>query len=361
MHIFLDSNIFFDNWDVNNPNFRYLFNFINNEYHTLVLSKLVIEETENNRRKKVENTKSIFKRFVKESKKLSEDVAGLELKDFKYKDYSLVDVIKQNTGNFVVFDYEQLSHEEIVQRTLSDKKPFLPGEKGYRDTLIWLSFLDYLKSNKVSKDTIFISNNKGDFFKKKSEATSFHQDLLEDISSFDIKSKIIPFTSLYSFVNSQFDKEYHEIDHDLLIEDVEEFVEMYGIENLEESDSLQVAYRSSDGLYQTTIHEIISVGAEIIEGLEDPDIMHISKISKNEVRVGYSYNLRRVALDVHVSESNYLLNKEEFDEIFFEISIENEVAIMSVVARPYFFSSFIYHISDQSLNEFYVDEVSIKI
>jgi hypothetical protein len=292
---------------------------------------------------------------------LTGNTDDLKIENVSYCSYSLLDTLKNKTENIEIFDYNSLSHEEIVQRTLSDIKPFLPGEKGYRDTLIWLSFLHYLVDKNITRDVVFISNNKDDFFKKKSAEIAFHQDLLEDIQRFEISCKVIPFNSLYSFINSQVDKVYHEVNHDTLIEEAEEFVEIYGIENIENESSLKVAYPSKGGLYQATIKDILSINATIIEGLEDPEIMHISKTSETEVRVGFSYNLRRVSLEIEVSESNYLLNKEEFDEIFFEISSENDVTLMSVVARPYFYSSFIYNINDQDLNDFYVDEISIKI
>ncbi|WP_073376492.1 PIN domain-containing protein [Desulfofustis glycolicus] len=141
MHIFLDSNIFFNNWKLNNPNFQHLFNFINNNYSFKLLSKLVVEETENNRRKQVKKTNADLQKSIKEYNKLNDEAIDAKLYQIKYEDYSLYELLAQKTENIKTIDYSAVSHEEVVERALNVKKPFLAGEKGYRDTLIWLSFL----------------------------------------------------------------------------------------------------------------------------------------------------------------------------------------------------------------------------
>ena len=49
MKVFLDTNVFHNDWFMNNANFKSLFHFLNNEVHELILSKLVVQEVENNR------------------------------------------------------------------------------------------------------------------------------------------------------------------------------------------------------------------------------------------------------------------------------------------------------------------------
>ena len=99
MHIFLDSNIFFNNWKLNNPNFQYLFNFINNSYHSLLLSKLVVEETENNRRKQIDKTNSDLKKLIKDYNKLSNDLLDIKTHHLKNEDYDFCGLINDKTDN----------------------------------------------------------------------------------------------------------------------------------------------------------------------------------------------------------------------------------------------------------------------
>ncbi|EDM46807.1 PIN domain-containing protein [Marinobacter algicola] len=53
MKIFVDTNIFYNDWFMRNANFKYLFHFLNNEGHSLIVSDLVIQESENIRNREL--------------------------------------------------------------------------------------------------------------------------------------------------------------------------------------------------------------------------------------------------------------------------------------------------------------------
>jgi len=361
MLIFLDSNIFFNNWYAKNPHFQYLFNFINNESHTLLLSKLVIEETNNNRRKEVDSILQKYNEVARAYRK----VTAFQRSDIGINidcgEYDLLDVLKDKTENVVVFEYSELKHDEVVERALGEKRPFLKSEKGYRDTLIWLSLLYYIKSTKQDKNVIFISNNKSDFFRKKSKEVFLHEDLLKDIQDYNIKNNIIPYDSLYSFVKGQIDEEHHAVDYNNLIDAVESDLKSEAIEYLESVKTFNVVYRSNGGYVQDKIEEVIEVEAEIIEGIEDPEVMSSSKVKGNLFHIGFSYNLRIVEFNIYVPKSYYLINKDNLKEMVFEIFELDDTVKLVACARPYFFCSFIYDSESMSFDDFYVDDMSIKI
>ncbi|MEW7849251.1 PIN domain-containing protein [Massilia aurea] len=54
MNIFLDTNVFYNDWFLNNANFRYLFHYLSNEDGNLLVSKLVCQEAENIRLREYE-------------------------------------------------------------------------------------------------------------------------------------------------------------------------------------------------------------------------------------------------------------------------------------------------------------------
>lgn len=59
-----------------------------------------------------------------------------------------------------------ISMEEIVSRSISRTRPFSAGDRGFRDTLIWLSALDLVnEQSRVS----FVTNNTQDFFSEGSD------------------------------------------------------------------------------------------------------------------------------------------------------------------------------------------------
>ena len=68
MQIFIDTNIFYNDWFIQNSNFKYLFNYINNDGHTLLLSKLVIQESENIRNREINEALSEINKNIKKLK-----------------------------------------------------------------------------------------------------------------------------------------------------------------------------------------------------------------------------------------------------------------------------------------------------
>jgi hypothetical protein len=70
-----------------------------------------------------------------------------------------------------------VSHAELVDRDLAEKKPFLPSGKGYRDALTWLGFL-----RKIDKDTaqaVVVTNDANDFCAD--DKKSLHPELVAEL------------------------------------------------------------------------------------------------------------------------------------------------------------------------------------
>ena len=86
-------------------------------------------------------------------------------------------------------DYDDIPHENIVQRILGKKKPFGKKDKGYKDALIWESILKIL--NYEGDFVIFITYNSADFANK--EQTKLHPDLISDLEDkgFDAEAVVI--------------------------------------------------------------------------------------------------------------------------------------------------------------------------
>ena len=241
MKVFLDTNVFYNDWFMKNANFKYLFHFLNNEGHELIVSKLVIEETENIRKREVRESLSEIKKHLKKVQKLNPEKLSFDLTTIGIKDYELLHLLKGRVENIKEIGYENITHSEVVKRAFLNKKPFMNGEKGYRDTLIWLSCLDHIIEDKINEDIVFITKNKSDFFKVKDNVVRFHEDLNRDIIERKIDTKIIPFTSLFDFVNSTIDKDDHAIDHYKSEEIFEEFIEDFAVDFLEGMSNIDLS------------------------------------------------------------------------------------------------------------------------
>jgi len=165
MKIFIDTNVFYNDWFMRNANFKYLFHYISNDGHSLIISKLVIQEAENIRQRELSEALHDIKCSINKMQKLNANILSYDAEGLGVNDYDLTLLIQSRADNLEIIGYDDIPHSEVVIRALNNKKPFMEGEKGYRDTLIWLSLIDYIVKNNESEDVIFITQNKSDFFK----------------------------------------------------------------------------------------------------------------------------------------------------------------------------------------------------
>lgn len=362
MKIFLDTNIFYNDWFIKNANFKYLFHFINNEDYELIISELVIQEVENKRNQEFNNNINDLEKSIKNINKLNLINIEHMTDEISSESYNLLSLLKEKCDNINLVNYENISQKEVVLRALMDKKPFQKGEKGYRDTLIWLSFLEYLKLNTVREDVIFITANKSDFFRSKSSDLEFYQELLNDMRERDIKCAVKPFASLYSFVKSTIDKDEHAIDYNN--SNIEYYLEEESISILNEFsensiiDQLEnVDYLNINRLEYPSIE---SISIELLEGLEDVKINGSKNLQNNETYIEYEYNLRRVSIDITLNKFEY---KEKFNyrnKDNYCLSEDGSNTYMNVVVRVYFISSLIYNSETREISDFAINSLYFK-
>ena len=360
MKIFVDTNIFYNDWFMRNANFKYLFHFLNNEGHSLIVSDLVIQESENIRNRELSEALHEINSGIKKAQKLNSSKLEYYEDDLGVKSYDLLSIIKSRAENVEEIGYENISHSEVVSRALKNKKPFLDGEKGYRDTLIWLSFIDYLVNKNINDDVVFITQNKSDFFRKKKDFISFHPDLVADFAEKGVKAKVVPFTSLFDFINRRVDKDKHAIDHYNSEAVFEEFIENSSISFLNEMSNFGLANYLGDSIFENKVRDIIALRVEMLEGLEDSEVISTRSLGGHDIYVSYSYNLRRMFLEIDIPEIDYAMNKYELDKIFYDIEINSGVATLECLIRPYFEVSFIYNDKDDELKNFEVANLRIR-
>lgn len=360
MKIFIDTNVFYNDWFMRNANFKYLFHFLNNEGHTLIISNMVVQESENLRKRELSAALSEIKNNIKKVQKLNLGRISYDESFLGVEEYNLLPLIESRAEMVELVDYEGIPHAEVVGRALHKKKPFMEGEKGYRDTLIWLSFLYYLARNHIDDDVAFITNNKSDFFKKEKGNIEFHPDLAEDIQEKGVSAKILPFSSLFEFINSTVDKDEHAIDHCGSEEIFEDFIESSALQFIEGMSNIDLAYYLESSLFETTVKNVLAIRVDVLEGLEDPEVINTRRMEGNEIYVGYRYNLRRVTIEIDIPQMDYTLNKDQLKEIFYDVEVGAGIATLSCLVRPYFDVSFIYNDKDEDLKGFEVADLWLR-
>ncbi len=329
-------------------NFKYLFHYIANEDEELVMSRVVCEEVENIRRREAELSLTKINDELKNLKKLLPFQVSFDSSDIISFEYGFISEIENKCENLTVIDYEGISQSEVVKRALTNRKPFTEGEKGYRDTLIWLSLLKHLKETNYSGDIAFISKNSSDFFVKRKSEFHLHSELLEDLKHHEIAANVIPYDSLFSFVKDNIDKDQHVVELGKIV-DILEWEGCYYLSDISGSELSNVLLESR--LSNIPVQNITFSNAEIFEGLEDEYLESSKEMKGGDVFVSYSFNLRRVTLSLEIPKSDYESNKEAIDEQFFDIEIKTDSVFMETIIRPYYDISFIYNTESEEYKD----------
>lgn len=82
--------------------------------------------------------------------------------------------------------YPTIDSREIALRSITERRPFLKGDKGFRDYLLWISILAALPTDDYSY--ILVSNDNG-FYAENS--TQLHSDLEKELASLNLSGRVL--------------------------------------------------------------------------------------------------------------------------------------------------------------------------
>lgn len=91
---------------------------------------------------------------------------------------------KVETLRYTVLPTSKVDHDVLADREIRRIRPCKPDGKGARDTLMWLSLLDYLQTKPDSR--VFLVSNDDDFRLGGRDRAKLHPDLVRDIEGADL-------------------------------------------------------------------------------------------------------------------------------------------------------------------------------
>jgi len=314
MKIVIDTNIFYNNWFLNNTNFRLLKLYLKKTKSSLILPQIVFEEIVN---KYIEELNNCYKEYNTILRRLNKylfisktlEIESIEI-EFISEEYSNFLKNKLKDFNVKIIDYKDIPHEDIVERELKRKAPYK-----YRDILIWETIL----RNVISLDdkTILITKNCRDFNK---------EELLNEV---EIKFSTNLPDSYFEIVNS-----------------VEEFVDKYVKPILEKLDRIKKqieenTYKLFSVLdwIENNKDELIEILREKIEFIKDEipfslyeideiDVSDIIDVIEFEVVDVYQIENKKILVDLN------LLLEVELDLFIFKPGgywiHDNEISWISI-------------------------------
>lgn len=356
MKIFLDSNVFFGDYFARNANLRYLFHFINNGNHDLLLSRLVLQEVENIRNREIVLEHRNAKKTIAALDRLNGSPFMLLPEASGFCNYDLSTILEGKVESLIVIEYEHISHSVVVTRALNSKRPFLENEKGYRDTLIWLSLLNYIKREAIKEEIVFITANSNDFFDP-NDIKKFHPDLISDIKALTGEPRITPFRSVADFVDTAINKDEHAIDHSKFLDMFGNYLEQEGISYIASVNSPVVKSIQAVILPCTHLFANLSgLSAEIVEDIEDCDIISTNELNNCEVFISCKYDLRIVEIVAFISTQDYERHLADIEDShrFYDAEIMGRTTMIKTWIRPLFTASFTYNRQTQQCAGFSV-------
>ena len=166
MNIFMDTSVLFTDPFTTNREIAMLINLAKLKKVNLFVSEIVCFEL-------AKNINQNQKRIKKEINKILSDFNKISLNKIKTPiiniSDTMLDDIKNNfiSNNIQIIECDYNIITKITfNKYLENKKPFDIGKDSFKDSLIWLSYVEYIKRNRLN-DNYFISANTKDFADKK--------------------------------------------------------------------------------------------------------------------------------------------------------------------------------------------------
>lgn len=368
MKIFIDTNIFFNNWKLRSAYFQLLSNYTYNTKTTLLISDVVIKETENKFRDELEKIRKELNNLASKVGQFTESNFKIDMNQLPNEPYDFEDIIKRNFLSIEIASCSNVSNEKLVKKAILSKRPFRDNEKGYRDAVIWHSLINHLAKNPTTEEIILITNNSSDFFEKHGESFVLHQDLKDDLTELNLNNNFKIHTSLKSFVTENINEELHGFVH----ENSSEIEERYGQTIEHEFEDFAISYMNNLNINQIEdvfcysdweidyLDVMKSSTFDVWEGMEDSSISRCFKISDEKLSFEYSFNLRRCTIKFTLNTSDYMLNKSGINDIFMNAEINNNITTVYRYPRTYFTGSAILNLNNGEVEQLAIDDVFLR-
>jgi hypothetical protein len=166
MDISIDSNIIRNDFFFKSKDFQILDDYLFRTGSQYVISEVVLQEVKQLYKKELieriegwKKSQSSVNNLLPYEVSSNIDKVDIDAESEKYMEF-LRKTLRLKDSNIIKFKNDYL--RELVGRAVQKVMPFKNEDKGFRDTIIWMSLKDYCKTISESQ-IIFISNNPTDF------------------------------------------------------------------------------------------------------------------------------------------------------------------------------------------------------
>jgi hypothetical protein len=147
----------------------------------LLVSEVVLLESTNHYRRSLEKSLIAYEKAVKDLRSLLPEVKVDDSPDPSTVNFATSEYgkrIRETLKSFgaQIVPLPNISHRQVVERAISKRRPFDENGRGFNDVMIWLSLVNFLRTNTFDK-VILVTNNTKDFAKDGVVLDDLAQDL----------------------------------------------------------------------------------------------------------------------------------------------------------------------------------------
>ena len=246
----------------------------------------------------------IFKQYKSEWNHAVSDLNKInkkfnDLVDIKHHESQAMEMFNEAWNRFLLetkaieIDTSKLNLADLIERSLSEQKPFGPHSRGFRDALLWCSLVEFLGTQNDTHDFVFISNNSDDFGKR-----ILFAELATEVGA--TGRRAIYYFSLPAFLTDNVNATAIN----------EEWVEGV-LKKSVEDQVLELIDRSSEEVYDNAIDSIYDIDELLSDRILDWDGIIEQSISLQEIKV-----------------HEYYIYAEDEDNYFMQFEIEARLEVL---------------------------------
>ncbi|EIA07450.1 PIN domain-containing protein [Flavobacterium frigoris] len=190
MNIFLDTSVLYKDPFWKGNFFNELIEIVKEKEINLYISNIVLMELEHNYKKIIEQETIKLDKVNTQINQYNIKINNLTSINLEESLKTLNEFYNQlvKDDTIRILDYSNDMLPEIVQRAIERKKPFTENKTELKDTIIWLTYVDFVEKHKLN-DCILLTSNISDFCdteKAKKDIFEIHSELQKDSKRFKV-------------------------------------------------------------------------------------------------------------------------------------------------------------------------------
>lgn len=334
LHVFLDTNILEDD-----PFMHRIWNLkllVKHGEAEILIPDVVIDELTKHTIKKSKVAVKDLKKNIKMLNSLEiSNIPSLKISALtqneisnKYNDFHKLGLIK-------IISSENIKIHRIMERYITEKKPFAENKDSFRDYALFCTCADYVSDNNLS-NCYFISNNTKDFANK--DKSDFHKDLKAESHGMEYVIGLREFTSIQK-IKKIIDAVKAQVQYEKYVENWikknipsftprnGELITAWAIKNITESNYLEKLFNGE--LYNSIENEVIDKclnatpeefsgffdsGYVDFEGIDSIEEINIIDFTVSDDESATISGILKLQVEVSIYANNWCYDRDDEDD-----------------------------------------------